>query len=80
MSYPVRSFPERFSFRQSSGCGASRPVPTFEGYMQFCCIPTISSGEIAADTDLPKAKSATEAEADKVPWKEKKWKSKSEKV
>ena len=25
----------------------------------------------AADTDLPKAKSATEAEADKVPWKEK---------
>ena len=34
----------------------------------------------AANTDLPKAKSATEAEADRAPWKEKKWKSKLEKV
>lgn len=58
--------------------GQSRPSKAICN--KSSCIPTISSGEIAADTDLPKAKSATEAEADKVPWKEKKWKSKSEKV
>ncbi|KAJ6746967.1 hypothetical protein OIU74_029435 [Salix koriyanagi] len=55
------------------------PVPTFESYMQ-----QIANPPGAADTEvvrnLPEAKSVAEAEADKVPWKEKKRKSKSENV